>query len=143
MPSPSNEMSDDLQDTPMSELCASSPSDATLSPGAIYTDLVNFEKATAISELPLISPPRLVTELRTDLRHQASALLLLEIIRGLPYMMSRRETFPVFIHGQWHQPELPTTLANCMRISQLFLASTPFFTLLVLAFASLRSYICL
>ena len=36
-------------------------------------------------------------------------------------MMSRRETFPVFLHGHWHKPELPATFTNCMRICELYI----------------------
>ncbi|KAI1130926.1 hypothetical protein F5Y10DRAFT_234653 [Nemania abortiva] len=121
-PSAGSEMSDDLQDSLISEPSGSSPSDATGSPINTFTEIAGFERAADISKLlPLGVPPRLVTELRTDPRQQSSALFLLEVLRGVPYMVTRRETFPVFIHGQWHQPKLPTTLTNCMRISQLFL----------------------
>jgi hypothetical protein len=76
---------------------------------------------TAIGLGPM-PPPRLAVELREDPRQQAGILFLVEIIRGLPHMLSRRETFPIFVHGHWHQRELPDTLVNCMRISQLYIA---------------------
>ncbi|KAF2966808.1 hypothetical protein GQX73_g6760 [Xylaria multiplex] len=66
-------------------------------------------------------PPRPVTELRTDPKHHASALFLLENLRALPLMMTRRENFPIFIYGQWHKPELPITLTNCVRICRIYL----------------------
>ncbi|KAI0108667.1 hypothetical protein GGR51DRAFT_558980 [Nemania sp. FL0031] len=124
-PPTGSEISDDVQDTLMSELSGSSPSDATGSPCAAFTEITGFERVTDTDVsmlLPLAPPPRPVTKLREDPRQHASMLFLLEVARGVPYMLSRRETFPVFIHGQWHQPKIPTPLANCMRITQLFLA---------------------
>ncbi|KAJ8127459.1 hypothetical protein O1611_g6176 [Lasiodiplodia mahajangana] len=122
-PSTGSEISDDFQDTLMSEPSGSSPSDATGSPCAAFTEITGLERVVDVSQLlPLSLPPRSATELRTDPRHQASLLFLLEVLRGVPYMLSRRETFPAFIHGQWHEPKFPTALVNCMRISQLFLA---------------------
>ncbi|KAJ2981165.1 hypothetical protein NUW58_g6756 [Xylaria curta] len=104
------------QSTP--EPSGSSPSDSIGSPGHAFPELQGFEIATMLSEC---RPPRPVTELRTDPRHQASAMILLEYIRGLPFMMSRRETFPLFVHGQWHEPDLPEIFANCVHVSRLWL----------------------
>lgn len=121
-PSGISETGDDLRDGSTSEPSGSSPSDSISSPGYASTELSSLGRATTLSKLPITSPPPLAAELLTEPRHQASAMFLLDMIRGIPHMMSRRETFPAFIHGQWHKPELPTTFANCMRISQLFLA---------------------
>ncbi|KAI1191353.1 hypothetical protein F5B17DRAFT_307020 [Nemania serpens] len=121
-PSPRSETSDDLQEGSTSEPPDSSPGDSISPPSYASAELPSFERVTTISKLLISAPPPLAADLRTDPRHQVSAVFLLDIIRGIPHMMSRRETFPAFIHGQWHKPELPTTFANCMRISQLFLA---------------------
>ncbi|KAI8947941.1 hypothetical protein F4801DRAFT_486878 [Xylaria longipes] len=117
-----NETSNDLQDASPSEPSGSSPSDCTGSPSYASTESPGFEGIMTLPEWQLHAPPRSVAELRTDPRHQASVLFLLEYIRGLPSMMCRRETFPVFIHGHWHEPELPTIFANCAHISELWLA---------------------
>ncbi|KAI1168948.1 hypothetical protein F5B18DRAFT_2846 [Nemania serpens] len=121
-PSAGSETSDDLQDESTSEPPGSSYGGSISSPDYASTELPSLGRATTLSKLPIDSPPPLAAELLTNPRHQASAMFLLDIIRGIPHMMSRRETFPAFIHGQWHKPELPTTFANCMRISQFFLA---------------------
>ncbi|KAI0457051.1 hypothetical protein F5B21DRAFT_108211 [Xylaria acuta] len=122
LPFRGNEMSNDIQDGSASEPSGSSPSDCTSSPGYSFAELPAFEAITTLPEVQIHTPPRSVTEIRADPRHQASALFLLEYIRGLPSMMSRRETFPAFIHGHWHEPELPTIFANGAHISQLWLA---------------------
>ncbi|KAI0491119.1 hypothetical protein F4859DRAFT_508909 [Xylaria cf. heliscus] len=121
LPLGGNETSNDAQDASASEPSGSSPSDCTGSPGYASTEMPGFEGITTLSELQINTPPRSVTELRTDPKHQASALFLLEYIRALPSMLSRRWTFPAFIHGQWHEPELPIKFANCSHISQLWL----------------------
>ncbi|KAI1753354.1 hypothetical protein F4782DRAFT_91636 [Xylaria castorea] len=122
LPLRGSEMSNDLLDTSPSEPSGSSPSDGTDSPSYTSTELPGFEGVTTHIDLQIHSPPRSVTELRADPRLQESALFLIEYIRCLPSMMSRRENFPVFIHGNWHEPELPTIIANCVHISQLWLA---------------------
>ncbi|KAI1108629.1 hypothetical protein F5Y14DRAFT_73338 [Nemania sp. NC0429] len=126
-PPASSETSDDLQDGLTPEPSGRNPGDdiGLYDVGSSHyasTEFASLEGATTLSKLPINAPPPLAAELRTDPRHQASALFLIDMIRGFPHMMSRRETFPAFIHGQWHKPELPTTFANCMRISQIFLA---------------------
>ncbi|KAI1424422.1 hypothetical protein F5Y12DRAFT_785398 [Xylaria sp. FL1777] len=126
VPSVSSETGNDFQDasTPDAstpEPSESSPSDGVGSPG--YSDIVpHFERATNVLYLDPTLPPRPVTELRTDPKHQAGTNFLLEIMRGLPYMMSRQETFPIFLHGQWHRSELPVTFTNCMRVCELYVA---------------------
>ncbi|KAI3324953.1 hypothetical protein HD806DRAFT_460789 [Xylariaceae sp. AK1471] len=118
----SNETYNGLQEISTSEPSESSPGDTVDSPSRAYTSMADFEGIVTIIELQNMSPPRLATELRADPTQQASVLFLLEIIRGLCHQMSRRETFPVFVHGHWHQRELPDTWVNCMRISQLYIA---------------------
>ncbi|KAI0401292.1 hypothetical protein F4802DRAFT_580785 [Xylaria palmicola] len=118
-PLASSEASIDFQDSSTPDTSGSSPSDGVSSPGQTNAD--TLDNITAMIELQLASPPRPAIELRTDVRHQASIMFLLENLRGLPHSLSRRETFPPFVHGQWHVPELPETLANCVRISQLWL----------------------
>ncbi|KAI0552643.1 hypothetical protein F4679DRAFT_75537 [Xylaria curta] len=111
-------------DSSPSEPSGSSPSDGTGSPYNASTDLPSFEGATTHIDLQIHTPPRSATEVRTDPRFQESTLFLIEYIRALPSMMSRRETFPVYIHGHWHEPELPTIFANCAHIAQLWLTRT-------------------
>jgi hypothetical protein len=53
-----------------------------------------------------------------------AASLLSHAISAFPQMMLRRQTFPPFIHAQWHLPSLPETLANCMSIAQIFATRT-------------------
>ncbi|KAI0398146.1 hypothetical protein F5Y17DRAFT_215760 [Xylariaceae sp. FL0594] len=64
---------------------------------------------------------RSLADIRADPRHQESIIFLLETFRALPQMMTRRETFPVFIHGHWHMTELPEAIVKCMSISQLYI----------------------
>ncbi|KAI0434623.1 hypothetical protein F5Y09DRAFT_296033 [Xylaria sp. FL1042] len=122
VPSGSSETSNEPQDASTPEPSEGSPSEGIGSPGN-FDMVVGFEEAaTTIPYMHQCLAPRSVAEVRADPKHQASSLLLLETMRGLPYMMSRRETFPVFLHGQWHLPELPVTYTNCMRISELYIA---------------------
>ncbi|KAI0197292.1 hypothetical protein EV127DRAFT_7328 [Xylaria flabelliformis] len=108
-----------------SEASLSSPSDGTASTYNAPTELLpGFVGATTHIDLKIHTPPRTSTELRTDPRFQESALFLIEYIRALPSMMSRRETLPDFVHGYWHEPELPTIYANCVHISRLWLNRT-------------------
>ncbi|KAI1308890.1 hypothetical protein F5Y03DRAFT_84984 [Xylaria venustula] len=121
VPSAGSETSNEPQDALTPEPSEGSPSDAIDSPGP--SDAIpGFEEATTMSFWYQNVSPRSVIELRADPKHQASSLFLIETLRGLPYMMSRRETFPVFLHGQWHQPELPVTYTNCIRICELYVA---------------------
>ncbi|KAM0815745.1 putative C6 zinc finger domain containing protein [Seiridium cardinale] len=58
---------------------------------------------------------------------QHNIRLIVNSMRAYPYMMLRRETFPPFIHPQWHRqnpPTLPWPLANCMGIASLFVSRT-------------------
>jgi hypothetical protein len=61
---------------------------------------------------------------------QSSAIILIQILKSYPKMMTRRETFPPFIHP-YHLSDLssnsaisdetiPEALLNCMAISKLF-----------------------
>lgn len=54
-----------------------------------------------------------------------AAGLLTHAISAFPQMMLRRQTLPPFIHGHWHMPSLPETLANCMSVAQIFATRTP------------------
>ncbi|GAP84021.2 putative c6 finger domain protein [Rosellinia necatrix] len=121
-PSASNETSRDTQDVSTPEMSGSSPSDSISSPIRPFIVPPGIEMLKTTSGLQVFPTPLSVMDLRTDPAHQTSALFLLDIIRGVPHMTSRRETFPAFLHGQWHMPELPLTFANCTRISQLYLA---------------------
>lgn len=121
-PLASSETSKDSQDVSTPELSGSSPSDYISSPSHTFMPPPDVETLKNMYELQAPPPPRSATEIRTDPRYQASVLVLLDLIRGLPYALSRRETFPVFIHGQWHMPELPLTLSNCIHIAQLYIA---------------------
>ncbi|KAK4539339.1 hypothetical protein LTR36_000770 [Oleoguttula mirabilis] len=56
---------------------------------------------------------------------QQSARLILQALCAIPEQMSRRETFPAFIHPHWESPALPESLAICMRIAQMFASRTP------------------
>ncbi|KAJ8099055.1 hypothetical protein POJ06DRAFT_255835 [Lipomyces tetrasporus] len=55
---------------------------------------------------------------------QHCAVLAMGIIRAFPQMMLRQQTFPPFIHGQWHRSVMPEEIANCMSIAQIFTART-------------------
>ena len=66
-----------------------------------------------------IAAPRRVTDIYADPVAQHNAGFLLEAIRGLPRMMTRRETLPWFIHGHcYEEPGLPATLTSCIKIMQ-------------------------
>ncbi|KAI0903071.1 hypothetical protein F4823DRAFT_324077 [Ustulina deusta] len=121
IPLANSETGNDLQDGLTPEPSEISPSDSLGSPG--YSDTgPSYDKVTTMLALQQNLPPRPVTALRTDPKHQIGAMFLLETMRGFPYMMSRRETFPIFLHGQWHRHELPITFINCMRICELYIA---------------------
>ncbi|KAI0194628.1 hypothetical protein F4808DRAFT_441176 [Astrocystis sublimbata] len=117
------EANDDLIDASSSEVFGSSPSTIASSPSSVL-DLPGFEGLATLPKVHIYPLPRSSTEIRLDPKHQTSALFLLEYIRSLPSMMSRRETFPVFIHGYWHEPNVPMNIANCAQVSQLWLART-------------------
>jgi hypothetical protein len=55
-------------------------------------------------------------------RHNAR--LIVQAFRAYPYMMLRRDTFPPFIHPQWHLDALalPWPIANCMSIARLYVS---------------------
>ncbi|KAI0525588.1 hypothetical protein F5B22DRAFT_350496 [Xylaria bambusicola] len=120
-PSANSESGNEVQDSSTPEPAESSPSDGTGSPGS--SDLfLNHEITLEMVYLHQNIPPRSAVELRRDPKHQANAIFILETLRSVPYMMSRRENFPMFIHGQWHEPEVPVTITNCMRICELYIA---------------------
>ncbi|KAJ3564347.1 hypothetical protein NPX13_g7876 [Xylaria arbuscula] len=129
-PLASSQPSKELQDSPTPDPAESTspsdatPSDATTSPDSASSYIApNYDRLTQIAHLQRRNtPPRHVSELRTDPKHQANAQFLIETLRSVPYMMSRRETFPCFLYGQWHKPELPVTFTNCMRICELYIA---------------------
>uniref|UniRef100_A0A093VVG0 Uncharacterized protein n=1 Tax=Talaromyces marneffei PM1 TaxID=1077442 RepID=A0A093VVG0_TALMA len=54
--------------------------------------------------------------------------MLIDMIRAYPLMMTRRETFPPFVHPHCYLYEgcntFPQVLANCMGIAQLFVSRT-------------------
>ncbi|GAW17288.1 hypothetical protein ANO14919_067430 [Xylariales sp. No.14919] len=118
------ETSNDGQDVSMSEPSEGSPSDGVSSPDyeQTHAGLPSFERVATMIEIQNItpSPPRTITELRTDPKRHGNAMFLLENIRALPHMMSRRETFPLFIHGR--QPEISSAYAHCMRVCRLYVA---------------------
>ena len=55
---------------------------------------------------------------------QQSAELVMEAICAIPEQMTRRVTFPPFIHPHWNRTDLPEPLAVCMRIAQMFASRT-------------------
>ncbi|KAI1811603.1 hypothetical protein GGS20DRAFT_562317 [Poronia punctata] len=110
--------------TSTSDPSEGSPVDSWGSPGGVESIMSVFEGPSSPAELQTLPPPRLLSDMRTDPRQQASVLFLLDMLRALPHMMSRRETFPLFIHGHWQQPEPPKALLDCMNISRLYMAST-------------------
>ncbi|KAL3601701.1 hypothetical protein FPOAC2_05972 [Fusarium poae] len=55
---------------------------------------------------------------------QHASRIVMQMLYAYPQMMLRRQTFPPFIHPQWHQQILPDTLGNCMGIAQLFASRT-------------------
>lgn len=59
-----------------------------------------------------------------NLASRHCVVLVMGILRAFPQMMLRRQTFPPFIHGQWHRADIPEELANCMSISQIFVSRT-------------------
>ncbi|KAI1173702.1 hypothetical protein F4777DRAFT_426885 [Nemania sp. FL0916] len=120
-PPVNNDSLDNNQDASTSEPSGSSPSDGTTSPNNGSTDSPSLAEVAAMLGPQVSSPPRAVLELRADPRTKASAMFILDTLRTIPSMMIRRETFPPFLHGHWHQPMLPKTFANCVRISQLYL----------------------
>ncbi|RYP19796.1 hypothetical protein DL765_003142 [Monosporascus sp. GIB2] len=69
-----------------------------------------------------ISAPRSVTDLRSDPVAQHNAHFLLQALRGLPLMATRQEMLPWFIHPSFFgTSRVPETMANCVRISKLYL----------------------
>ncbi|RYP69304.1 hypothetical protein DL771_006179 [Monosporascus sp. 5C6A] len=73
-----------------------------------------------------ISAPRRVTDLRADPVAQHNAHFLLQAMRGLPLMVARQETLPWFIHASaFGTSRVPETIANCVRISKLYLERQP------------------
>ena len=121
MVSSGQEVLSDAQDmsTSTSERTESSPVDSSNSPAFIETGINVLKGTTGPVDLQTLPPPRLLTNIHANPSHQPSILFLLEIFRALPQMMTRRETFPVFIHGHWHMAEPPDALVKCMSISQL------------------------
>ncbi|KAK5627101.1 hypothetical protein RRF57_002816 [Xylaria bambusicola] len=116
-----SESGNEVQDSSTPEPDESSPSDCIGSPGS--SDLLpSYETTQDTVYFRQIIPPRSAAELRRDPKHQANAIFLLETLRCVPYMMSRRENFPTFLHRQWHKPEVPITITNCMRICELYIA---------------------
>lgn len=57
---------------------------------------------------------------RRDPTSQQGASLILQALRSVPARMLHRETFPPFIHPQWHRPTLPEPLVVCMVIAHMF-----------------------
>jgi hypothetical protein len=59
---------------------------------------------------------------------QIFTTMLIDMIRAYPLMMTRRETFPPFVHPCCYlndsQDTLPQVLTNCMGLAQLFVART-------------------
>jgi hypothetical protein len=115
------EVFSDAQDmtTSTSEPSESSPADSWDSPVGTEAGMSVLQGATSPADLQNISPPPLLADICRDPRHQPTILILLHTVRALPQMMTRRETFPAFIHGHWHMSELPDALVKCMSISQL------------------------
>lgn len=50
---------------------------------------------------------------------RAHSTRLIHMLRSIPRMMTRRNTFAPFIHPHWHSDALPEPLANCMTIAQM------------------------
>jgi hypothetical protein len=69
----------------------------------------------AVSDLGTLEAIR-----RQDPISQHGASLIMQALRSIPDRMLRRETFPPFIHPQWHRQTLPEPLVVCMTIAHMF-----------------------
>ncbi|KAI0157277.1 hypothetical protein GGR57DRAFT_61941 [Xylariaceae sp. FL1272] len=112
---PGNESSGEAQDATMSEG----------SEGSVGTSadefMVEVNPLLPPSYTPTIQPPRTAMELREDLTQQASIAIILEVMQGLPLMMTNMETLPRIIHRPSMETNLPEAISKCMQISQLFM----------------------
>ncbi|KAI1332103.1 hypothetical protein F5Y16DRAFT_394805 [Xylariaceae sp. FL0255] len=140
-PSSHTSASTEQQDTSMSEASEPSPAstaDTAPTPSSINAELManrqpHFAKlpeavlkqlpppARLPMPLPLLKPARKATEIHADSTQKVSAAILLDLFRALPQMMSKRDTLPLYIHGQWNRPELPSPVVQCVQLCQLFL----------------------
>ena len=104
------------------------------------TSSINIEKGqNYVSVQPPTYSPVSGTEVTTTTVHfsqkqiitpaqQLFTSMLIDMIRAYPLMMTRRETFPPFVHPHCYLYEgcntLPQVLTNCMGIAQLFVSRT-------------------
>lgn len=104
------------------------------------TSSISIEKGqNYVSVQPPTSSPMSGTEVTTTTVHfsqkqiitpaqQLFTSMLIDMIRAYPLMMTRRETFPPFVHPHCYLYEgcntLPQVLTNCMGIAQLFVSRT-------------------
>lgn len=99
----------------------------------VYSSISGTEVATTtvhFSQKPIITPAQ-----------QLFTSMLIDMIRAYPLMMTRRETFPPFVHPHCYLYEgcntFPQALTNCMGIAQLFVSRTndtrPFLWTIILA----------
>ncbi|PCH05510.1 Hypothetical protein PENO1_007540 [Penicillium occitanis (nom. inval.)] len=104
------------------------------------TSSINIEKGqNYVSVQPPTYSPMSGTEITTTTVHfsqkqiitpaqQLFTSMLIDMIRAYPLMMTRRETFPPFVHPHCYLYEgcntFPQVLTNCMGIAQLFVSRT-------------------
>jgi hypothetical protein len=112
---------DVMQQKQRPQLAQASPETAGLSLGS-----VPWSPPKLAATVPYFDQnTRALTPLRLgNSASQHCAVLAMGIIRAFPQMMLRRQTFPPFIHGQWHRSAMPEEIANCMSIAQIFTART-------------------
>jgi hypothetical protein len=102
------------------------------------TDILDLEPSsvelsplTITNDRQIHMPPRSLSS-KGDLTRVSNRLssmqhasrVIMQMLYAYPQMMLRRQTFPPFMHPQWHEKALPETLGNCMSIAQLFAART-------------------
>lgn len=91
------------------------PHDENLPAVCRPTHLVKQPDLDHLNPIPMLDPVS-----------NCTANVVMQMLRAFPHMMTRRETFPPFIHGHWcyssspTSSALPTPLVNCMGISQVF-----------------------
>ncbi|KAK9321096.1 hypothetical protein V1517DRAFT_327446 [Lipomyces orientalis] len=112
---------DVIQQNHLTQLEQSSPETAGSSLGYVLWRPPNLTATVHYGD----QSARTLTHIRRENpASQHCAVLAMGIIRAFPQMMLRRQTFPPFIHGQWHRSVMPEEIANCMSIAQIFAART-------------------
>lgn len=110
-------------ETPQSGIIPASDASELSAISTAVSSLIQDTSDQKLATWRAAKPLAPLTQATPASKHAAN--LIARTVAAFPQMMTRRHTFPPFIHPHWHESSVPEILASCMSIAQLFVARTP------------------